>query len=75
MQRTSFTSDLHATSRTIFSESSFPGYFETFIPTAQTMLGDFQEIDKQQVNAKRLFKEHEKVRTTLSKLNDLIHCR
>ena len=26
-------------------------------------------------DAKRLFKEHEKVRTTLSKLNDLIHCR
>ena len=31
--------------------------FESFIPTAQTMLADFEELDKQLVNPKRLFKD------------------
>ena len=40
-----------------YKEVGGPDDFESFIPTAQTMLGDFNELDKQLVNPKRLFKD------------------
>jgi ATP-dependent helicase/nuclease subunit B len=41
----------------IYTELGGSDDFESFIPTAQTMLLDFDEVDKQLVNAKRLFKD------------------
>lgn len=41
----------------VYKEVNGPDDFESFIPTAQTMLADFEELDKQLVNAKRLFKD------------------
>lgn len=41
----------------VYTEIGGSEDFESFIATAQTMLGDFEELDKQLVNAKRLFKD------------------
>ena len=44
--------------------------FESFIPTAQTMLMDFDEVDKQLVNAKRLFKDLNDIKSLNTFLDD-----
>ena len=44
--------------------------FESFIPTAQTILGDFDELDKQLVNAKRLFKDLNDIKSLNTFLDD-----
>ena len=44
--------------------------FESFIPTAQTMLGDFEELDKQLVNPKRLFKDLNDIKSLNTFLDD-----
>ena len=44
--------------------------FESFIPTAQTMVGDFEELDKQLVNPKRLFKDLNDIKSLNTFLDD-----
>jgi ATP-dependent helicase/nuclease subunit B len=47
-----------------------PDDFESFISTAQTMLGDFNELDKQLVNPKRLFKDLNDIKSLNTFLDD-----
>lgn len=44
--------------------------FEEFIPTAHTMLADFDELDRQIVNAKRLFKDLNDIKSLNTFLDD-----
>jgi ATP-dependent helicase/nuclease subunit B len=54
----------------VYTEIGGADDFESFISTAQTMLGDFQEIDKQLVNAKRLFKDLNDIKSLNTFLDD-----
>jgi ATP-dependent helicase/nuclease subunit B len=54
----------------VYKENGGPDDFESFIPTAQTMLGDFEELDKQLVNPKRLFKDLNDIKSLNTFLDD-----
>jgi ATP-dependent helicase/nuclease subunit B len=47
-----------------------PDDFETFIPTAQIMLADFEELDRQLVNPQRLFKDLNDIKSLNTFLDD-----
>ena len=54
----------------VYTEMGGSDDFESFIPTAQTMLMDFDEVDKQLVNAKRLFKDLNDIKSLNTFLDD-----
>lgn len=54
----------------VYTELGGSDDFESFIPTAQTMLADFDEVDKQLVNAKKLFKDLNDIKSLNTFLDD-----